>query len=127
MKNAQNGFTLIELVMVIVILGVLAAVAVPKFIDLGTEAKKAALDGVAGAVTSASSINYGSRSVSTGYGSATSGLTCTAAATAIMQGGIPSGYTTLTSGTLVGSGTTNTCTITQTATGNTQAAYIIGI
>lgn len=52
-----KGFTLIELVMVIVILGVLAAVALPKFADLSGEAEMAKVKSLAGAVSSASAIN----------------------------------------------------------------------
>jgi MSHA pilin protein MshA len=54
---------LIELVMVIVILGVLAAVALPKFVDLKGDAQAASLQGVAGALSSAAAINYAGCSV----------------------------------------------------------------
>lgn len=57
-KKSQQGFTLIELVMVIVILGILAAVAIPRFIDLAGNAQQAAVQGVAGSLGSASPINY---------------------------------------------------------------------
>lgn len=56
MKGNAKGFTLIELVIVIVILGILAAVAVPKFVNLQTDAKKAAVKGLGGAVKAATNI-----------------------------------------------------------------------
>jgi MSHA pilin protein MshA len=54
----QQGFTLIELVVVIVILGILAATAAPKFIDLTGDAKAAILKGVGGAIKSSGQLVY---------------------------------------------------------------------
>ncbi|MBA6304728.1 prepilin-type N-terminal cleavage/methylation domain-containing protein [Colwellia sp. MB02u-14] len=54
----QAGFTLIELVIVIVILGILAATAAPKFIDLTGDAKTSVIEGVKGALNSAADLAH---------------------------------------------------------------------
>ena len=56
--NKQAGFTLIELIMVIVILGVLSAFALPRFANLGDEARKASMSGLSGSVKAAANIAH---------------------------------------------------------------------
>ena len=75
--------------MVIVILGTLAVVAIPKFLDLRADAANAALSGVVASLTSASSINYAARNANPAKGSPVAN--CLDVAN-LLQGGLPDGY-----------------------------------
>ncbi len=59
----QNGFTLIELVVVIVILGILAVTAAPRFLNLQDDARDASLEGLKGAINGAAGIVYGKAAI----------------------------------------------------------------
>lgn len=64
--NNRRGFTLIELVIIIVVLGILAAVAIPKYQDMSAQAKDAACRGALGALRSGITIYYANQAVTTG-------------------------------------------------------------
>ncbi|GHU32702.1 hypothetical protein AGMMS50256_23260 [Betaproteobacteria bacterium] len=63
MKQIQRGFTLIELVVVIVILGILAAVALPKFVDLSKDARTSVMQAVQGSMRGADTMIYAKAAV----------------------------------------------------------------
>ncbi len=75
MVRKERGFTLIELIMVIVILGLLAVVAVPRYQNLRTEAARASADGVYSAAQAAAAINFATRLVSASQATAITNAT----------------------------------------------------
>lgn len=119
MKKALSGggFTLIELIMVIVILGILTAVAVPRFMDLSGNAQTAATEAIGVSLSSASSLNAAACKVKNA-GALPSITTC-ATATALLEGGaLPIGY--------AAGGAAPTCTVTHLAT-NTVANWTMTV
>ncbi len=65
-SNSQSGFTLIELVIVIVILGILTGIAVPTYVGMSNEAKESSAKGAVGSIRSAIGINYSKSALTTG-------------------------------------------------------------
>lgn len=118
-RGAQAGFTLIELVMVMVIIAILAAVAIPKFVDLSSQANTAALAGIAGGLSSANATNYAARKA----GNTTDTVAianCTDVAKALQTwggvAGVPATGYTITPAAVAANTTKNDCAVVQDST-----------
>ncbi|MFC4161749.1 type II secretion system protein [Chitinimonas lacunae] len=88
--NRQTGFTLIELIAVILILGILAAVAAPKLIDLGSDARSGVVRGLEGSMRAANTMLYAKAAAGSALG-ATGSVTINGTAVSLVYGYASSG------------------------------------
>lgn len=121
LRARDQGLTLIEFVVVIVILGILAAIAMVKYQNYSIQAHQSAVNEVAGALAAGAAINYSARQVGAAFVTVTK---CSDLAGTLQGGALPSGFTWVSGDTaLAASGATVTCTIQGPVPATTRASF----
>jgi MSHA pilin protein MshA len=111
MQKSQIGFTLIELVVVIVLLGILGVTALGKYQDLSEDAQTAVNEGVASELSSAAAINFAASVIGTPELAVGDGFDCTTSGGLFASGSVPTGIAITGSLTCGAVGDSDTCAV----------------
>jgi MSHA pilin protein MshA len=132
MSQRRSGLTMIELITALVVLGIVAAIAMPRFAGLGAEALTTGIQGISAAAATAHAVNQAA-CLSSGHlpGSPCRKVDNCDDTASLLQGGLPEGYTiaaaTLGTGQAGSNSVEGTCTVTQILHGTTRTASFTGI
>lgn len=105
--NRYCGFSLIELVVIMVVIGIIAVIAAPRYINLTATAQQNSTNSIAAALAAASAQNFAQRTANSGAGSTISNCTQIGP---LLPNGLPAGYS-ITS-LAISAGAAATCTVT---------------
>lgn len=89
MKQNYHGFTLVELIVVMVLIALISVFAVPRFLDLSTQSRQTGTDSIAATLTTVSAQNYAKRTANSSQGVTV--VNCTTIGP-LLSGGLPAGY-----------------------------------